>query len=98
MIATFIPETKVSEYVTFSIYFLKEVLQYVEIIYEFLPTLYVEYALYKIFFANYFILISPCPFNCECSVLLIIVMLIFSTIPFSGEQTHAAQDPRLSVL
>jgi hypothetical protein len=80
-------------FVTFSIYFLKGVLHYIEIIYGFLPILYIEYALYRIFFANYFILISPCPFNCECSVLLIIVVLIFSTIPFSGEQTHTAQDP-----
>ena len=85
-------------FVTLSIYFLKGILHYVEIIYEFLPTLYIEYSLYRIFFAYYFILISPCPFNCDCSVLLIIVVLIFGIIPFSGEQTQAAQDPRLSVL
>jgi hypothetical protein len=80
-------------FVTFSIYFLKGVFHCVEIIYEFLPNLYIEYALYRIFFANYFILISPCPFNFECSVLLVIFVLIFSTIPFSGGETHAAQVP-----
>lgn len=70
--------------VIFYTYFLTGVLHYVEFIYEFLSTQYIDYALYWIFFAKYFILNSPCPLNREFSVLLFIVVLIFSTITFSG--------------
>ena len=51
MIATCIPENKSLRTccVTFSAYFLKGVLHYVEIIYEFLSILFIDYDLYRIF-------------------------------------------------
>lgn len=69
--------------VTFSAYLLKGILHHVEIIYEFLSIRFMDYDLYRRFFADYFISVSSCAFNCESSGLLIIVVLIFSTTPFS---------------
>lgn len=50
----------------FDLFYLKGELHYVEIMCDFLSTMYVNQILCSIFLTNCFILMSPCPFNCEC--------------------------------